>query len=339
MKQKVLRYCSLALLPAGANFFAETRLMKLIRFMMLANFVLSMSSSIGTLYSSWNNGVTFSSLANTTLAVSRIIAVAFLVKQRKQIEEFLSGLVEVIPGKDLRRILWIIYRLTPMAYLIIALKSIESVLFLSTRNFRLSFILWKLTDDATSCWVAMTCSTYAVALHMLFFFINQQTCVLQRKLISSPNILHTIRSYTTAVEEQHERFEKLFSLMPFLWFFSLVVETPRTVYILSRTNLVDFLLLFSWIVNGLVCPVCVCFLISSFESVLSRSIDRIHDFLFEKCNMQSSDRMEAISVLKSVKSIQFTGLSFFALNRSFVLSLTGTLFTVSALLDQYMKGG
>ena len=226
-----------------------------------------------------------------------------------------------------------------MSFTIILTKMGEFTYYRVMHNNRTGILYhtWRVSEELSGCWITMTCAAYAIALRIIFVCFTRKTCLLQLKMLSYPDPASAVRNYACEVSELHERFENCFNLMPLLWFFTAVIEGPRVVMVLSRCSLVEFLLFVSWPINCIVAPIVVCFLISSLKSQMEKRLTDTYRLLCKNKCIRCQDNNEILFNLDSIKSQQFTGFGFFAMNRSFVLSLVGTIFTVSALLDQYIK--
>lgn len=76
-------------------------------------------------------------------------------------------------------------------------------------------------------------------------------------------------------------------------------------------------------------------LVSVDQSSLSDMVDQAQDLIMVHHTKGVCDDILAIRELKSIKSIKFMGLSFFSIDKSFVLSYIGTVLTFSALISTY----
>ena len=332
----MLKRCSLCLVTVGANFFVKNRGMKVLRTVMRIFVLIAIIGSIQNVQKDWVGGLSLTATANTTFVASRIIILTSLIFRRRHFEEFLREIVSVVPYGELKRIHRFILVVTTSVFTILLILIHAYMTLPKYWGSDLVWYTWRFVESLSLCWITLTCGMYAIALKILFASFAQKTHLLKLKIMTGADASVQLRYYRSEVQELHARFENLFNLMPLLWFCAVVVEGPRIVLILYDSTLIEFLLFLCWPVNCIVSPVAVCFLVSSLMSRMNSSLNDVFQLICKNRNHLPVP-CEIIHHIESLKSLQFTGLSFFAINRSFVLSLIGTIFTVSALLEQYMK--
>jgi hypothetical protein len=162
--------------------------------------------------------------------------------------------------------------------------------------------------------------------------ITDLTNILARKKACHKAIL----PYINNIRNQHKQFERLLSIHPFLWFlFGIIGSTGFVNGIINNPmNPLNFFFGF----NDYGAPIIVVVTVSHLQASFCEEIDKAIDVVENSESMSIADQMLLHRDLTSLKSLTHTGLSYFTLDKSFVMSYAGSVLTFAALISGFSKG-
>lgn len=328
-KAKVLMACSLLLFTSGSNFFVKSEVGRRIRCLFRILFVIVSCFFAYLTFVFWRSfGLSLTFLSFAAYSCGFVSCYVVLILRRKSCESLMRQIMRRVTQTDLHRV-W------KEAVVLLVLTSVlwvydYVVALTSWSRSDASYYVNSVTEALTPNWIMVTCSFYVIVFRLLSFY---QIRIMQnaiRSATNEPRKLDVIQITARLIRDSNDEFDRLFSLMPFMWFAHGIISTPSYVsYLRSSLSLLPM------ISTSVFAPIVVVMVISCVQSSMDRLLMEAKDLIARNQVIASSEKLLLLRDLNLLKEIRFTGLSFFQLDKSFVLAYSGSVVTFSALIATY----
>lgn len=332
--EKILSFCSISLVVTGANLFIRQKTLIILRTLFrtwFATFALYINFE-HLMFTYGIQGFSLTFAAHLVFHLTRITCLTIIISKRRQIESFAIRSLDCMSKPDLS-LIW-------KKVLIINLIMFSVKLFIfgmfglltNKLYYGFSALLHMILYGTVSCF-SETCGFYSIMLFILSARIHATLDCIEKRFKEGEG---TVSHYVSKIHADVKEFDHLFSFLPFCWFIVTVVETPRMILAL-KVYMCDFGRVFDAIAaifNLTVSPLLVCVLISHVKSSINDAVDNVYHKVVTS-NQTPGQKILIRYELKTLKNISFTGLEFFTIDRSFVLSIIGAVCTVYVLIATY----
>ncbi|KAI1292767.1 hypothetical protein HDE_06850 [Halotydeus destructor] len=177
--------------------------------------------------------------------------------------------------------------------------------------------------------VALYCKTYDLIVHLREALLDN----VRNTLVTDEPYLKAAIVSKRKLDVYMKRFEKIYNVFPFMWFSYLFVRSSGFILYLMKANTTlkligpvlnyasDLLIIFAMLLH-----------LDRTEGRLAEKVDECDNWLFEVCPKFSDLSSKLRSELR--KKVKCTAMSYFELNRTLVLSFSGSLITFTVLFVQ-----
>lgn len=280
-------------------------------------------------------GLSLNSLNWTVTTIGFVSCVSQLIGRRSSFEAFLT---EITAGLDQQSLRIRTKEAICISFVVYTTGLIKSALYCCHR---VSGGRWSYRTVVYTTafwypdWIIMTCAFYFVALRLLYSSLQQQLSRVKQCVRSGNLASGAIRVSAKQMRGSCDEFDRLFGIMPFMWFLFGILAAPDTLSEISHfdgnvSELISNLQVFS-------VPVLVVLLAAAEHSSLVQVVHQIQDLLSRSESLSPGQESLILRDLDSLTQFQFTGLAFFSLDRSFILSYVGTVATFAALIASFAR--
>jgi hypothetical protein len=141
------------------------------------------------------------------------------------------------------------------------------------------------------------------------------------------------------IRDSSREFDNLLSLLPFLWFLFGIIGAPEAIISTVKHEGTDLILSCIVLLRNIVSPIVAAYLTSVTRCSINDMVNQAQDQVMMHHTKGCCDDILVLRELDSVKAIRMTGLSFFEIDKSFIISYIGTVLTFAALISTYMNNG
>lgn len=327
LRNKIIASISLPIFFSGSGLFLESRVLKCIRCVLRLIYLFMCGRSAYLIYTSvQRTGLSITTVSQTQYAVSRFLSFGLLMIRRKEIESLIIDCFHSADQKSLKEL----FRSITIINVIVAVSLIGGPLTGMPWRDSLPDIIFKTLQTFSAPWVDATSAFYCILLQVL---LVHQKLVIRR---ICPNI-QSVREGRRLTCLMNDRFDRLFSYLPFLWFLNGIIEVSFFTMVTATAKSVHETIVNAlWIMGSITPPVIVCIVVSNMEASIAKEIDACHNKISQCVRMTASESLLLKTELDQIK-LRVTGLSFFELNRSLALSYIGNVITFAALIGTYIK--
>lgn len=332
--KKILRFCSLVLIFTGSNLFVRHKPLAILRILFRTWFAVFAAYNFKYLAQMWmGKGFSLTFLATLMFHLVRITFFILIILRRKRIESFVVRCLNCIHKPNLSKI-W--KKILIINFLIFSLKLFDFATFripkYSMKNGLFALLTRMIHDLTVSCF-SETCGLYSIMLFILSARIHATINSIERRFKEGEGV---VSHYISSIHSDVQTFDSLFSFLPFCWFGNGVVETPRTILALIQymSNFQRSVNVIVWVINLTISPLLICLQISYVKNNINDAVDSVYHKVVTS-NQMPGQKILIRFELETLKDINFTGLSFFTIDRSLILSLIGAVCTVSVLIATY----
>lgn len=336
----------MVLFATGSNLFVSSLCGRYFRWLFrLFSFIVIAYCFKFTVTQCMANGLSLISIESFSFSCGFMLANIILILRTTRSELLLRNLVSSIPPAKLsslyKKIILLIILMNVFRVMELAIgDSLSSELGYKSKHSSQTVV--DLVSDAAEFvvepfmdWPLTTTSFYWIAANILMLYKNQISTCLQQKLTMNRydflNVMRAVKDITTA----HSEFESLYSFLPFLWLLDGILSTPGNLNFLRHSyNTRNISHAFKTVRYATPAFVVICWIFKSHES-LCETIDQIEGMIAICDKMAFSEKSFVIRELDKLRRLKLTGMSFFNLDRSFIMSYTGTVFTFAALIASY----
>lgn len=326
--------CSLLLVLTGCNLFVRSKFLKAIRWTLRVWFIVCSLLILNGMSEKYRKTkLSLSSLAYTSYAFGLSVSFGYLLVYRKRYESLLTSLIHTATENDLQRWRKMIGKVNVLLTIFypieIVMNQIAGFLSLPSQTLSLdnSQVMWTLVSLFTN-WVSSTCGFYVIVKKLLFLCHKELLLDSVNRLSSGRIELPVISRRAKLIRDSSRDFDQLFSIFPFLWFFFGILGAPLNLLSMAKLSGIDQLMGLMFFVRNTVIPVVAAIPISMDQSALFDTVSQAQDLIMMHHTKGACDDGLAIRELESIKSIKFTGMSFFNIDKSFILSYIGTILTL-----------
>lgn len=340
-RKQVLASCSLLLAFNGANLFIRSRFLRSIRWTCRIWCLGSILTLIfGNILQFRESGISLTSLAYSSYALSFGVCNTYLISRRERLEQLFAYFLSNITKQQivkLRRYIGIVNLSILTFSLTEYLVGEFEVMSKEPPDPRLvSFfgLLWNVMIITTD-WIPLTCGFYVIGMRLLSLYHKNlvENCVIQ---IQNGNTdLMEISKTAKLIRNSSREFDDIFSILPFLWFLFGIVGAPKAIHRAAGSQGILQFLSCMFLIRNIIAPIIAAYVTSIDRSSISDLVDQAQDQVMMHHAKGASDDMFVVAELNSIKSIKFTGLSFFEIDKSFIISYIGTVLTFAALISTY----
>lgn len=335
----ILRSCSLALVLNGCNLFVRSRFGELVRSFFLLWVVAAFAWYIkdsSDIYAQ-RKGISFGCVSQLSNAIGLVACILPLSRRKKQVESFVRTIVPRVREQDLHRIQTEIWCLNIG---LLAYNVIEVLIQLARRviegpdPFTLHTISWLVRFGSN--WILSTTGFYLIMVRLLI--ASHSTLLLRATRNLSDRGSHVsfrIRWTLKSIQDTNDEFERLFSVMPFMWFMLGALTAPAGITMAKVTGLMGYLYAV-FMIRLFVFPIAVTLILDHLQSALRTQVIQAQVLVLKSRAMEAMEELLVLRDLDQVADMRFTGFSFFILNKSFVLSYVGSVVTFAALIANYI---
>jgi hypothetical protein len=347
-KKQVLSSCSLLLAWNGANLFAGSRFLRIIRWMLRLCFLVgTLTLAMGIIGVLTESGLSLTFLAYASYSGSFVIGIACLIIRRGRIETLFISLISNLSTRDVEKLLRYI-GLVNLSILMFTLfeysiSRFTHILQLSRNsnidhNDSLPTIAWSLMMIITN-WVPNTAGFYIIGNRILFLYHKKLMAETVRTLDGGYADIGSISRTAKLIRDSSREFDHLFSILPFLWFLYGIIGAPKAIIEAVKPQGAEQILSCMFLLRNIVAPILAAYRTSVTRSSINDMVDHAQDLVMMRHTKGCCDDILVVRELDSIKSIRLTGLSFFGIDKSFIISYIGTVLTFAALISTYMNNG
>ena len=341
-RSKLLNRCSLILLPSGGHMFLQSRAAIVFGCVLKIWFVAAVLASAHSVWRIWNDGGTSIRLLNAISYFSgMIVSHALLFWKRRKVEQLLTKLADGIDEMDcLNLIRWIymlmLLYLSQVIYFVVA----QAYRFING-EFRTTLVIIKRIISTSSIgpayWIASSSIFYWTVMQMMFMFQKGKLEHLKRYVSIQKEKLDYQVAYVAicAIKKVVVEFENLISLLPFLWFMYGTISSSAMVFKIVK-NPSDISNLF-YTVADYAPPVVVVIAAARVAQNIGRLTEDIMCAVNSNSHHGEGMKLLLLRELDSLKALKLTGMSYFTLDRSFLLSYIGSVLTFAVLIAGFKK--
>ena len=188
---------------------------------------------------------------------------------------------------------------------------------------------------STVNWVPTTSVFYWIVLQLLVTYHKQQMLWLVLNLANKKIDYEVVRSTCRRVRESCESFENNLSFLPFYWFLFGMVASTQSVYDLIRDP--SNILSLSYTLFDYLPPILVVLAASHASEESIAMVNRVIDCVASSKALELANKFLMLRELESIRQLRQTGMSFFLLDRSFLVSYVGSVLTFAALIAGFTR--
>ena len=339
LKDQILASCSLLLVLNGCNLFVTRRILLIVRCIFRVWFIVcAITLANGAAVEYYHSHLSLSFLAYLSYAFGFVVSCWILMMRRKRYEDLIAYLISNMTTTDLSSIRNLILAISVPLFVFYSAEIVTFNLlnYYPPSDVARNKIVRNFVNLSTS-WIAYSAGFYVIVIKMLFLYHKSLLLDLVKQ-ISCGRIDHvTISRKAKLIRDSSRDFDRLFSVFPFLWFVFGILGAPgaltRTVAMRGAQQLVGL----TFALRNFATSLMVALLVSVSKSSLSDTVNEAQDWIMIQVLPGKSACEDGLAIreLDSIKSINFTGLSFFSLDKSFILSYIGTVCTFAALIASY----
>ena len=332
--QQLLDRCSLVLFLSGAHLFARTRKAKLVRCVLRVWFLCAIIPLIKAWIGFAEKGFGVAVMTYSTYICATITSNGVLMMRSKQLERFLEKLVKNINANDRKTILRklsCVHGIYVAQIIILVIIIISSFHPFSDKSvLQIINNIYQAIGSCTTYWILSSCSFYWIALRIMSAHHKTLIKSLLQATFQKNCTYRMTEPMFLSIRQSSIEFERNLSFVPFLWFLYGVVGSSPLVYGLVRdpANALHV----AYALLDYVPPMIVVVAVSRSMERCFESSEKVVRVVASNESIKSSDQSLILRELDSMKTIRLTGMSYFTLDRSFLMSYVGSVLTFAALM-------
>ena len=271
--------------------------------------------------------------------IAAIIANGFLVLKSTQLERWLESIIDDISQSDqkiLLKNLNIMHLLCALTISLVSMAHVYQLLpFSNKTSLYIIYRIYKVACICTVYWSFSSCVFYWIALRIMSSYHKGQMKRIIHVATQKNCTYEMIGPMIKSIMQSLIAFEHNLSFLPFLWFLYGIVSVAGYVYGLMRHsgNTAEYL----YALLDYLPPVIVVIAVSRSMEQLSVLIEEAVSLVASNESIKSSQQFLILRELDSLTAIQLTGLRYFTMNRSFLVSYVGSVLTFAALMAGFLK--
>lgn len=342
-RRRLRSSCSLPVAQTGTELFLKSRWFIRLRWCLRLFFVFGAISYSFSEAESWlADGMTTDSLASTSFVIGCFITNIHLMMNRKRMEKLILTLTSVLRSQTVRSLYW----QNMVIFVIMTVSNFLEV----CRQQQLKLYDYKSGDfwdrlglagnavaDFVMEWIPGQATFYWMTVQMLFLYQRRILSGIIRVSCTGDSDFRHFRSSLSLIRSVAQEFDDLFSILPLMWFFNQFVSCPNSILnVLHATKINKWEVLYN-VLRYHVMPLVMVYFMSRLQDGVNHDVDRTIDRASDLKGLTFCQINFMIRELESIKSIKLTGMSFFVLDKSFLLSYIGTVLTFAALIATYAR--
>ena len=271
-------------------------------------------------------------LTNASFTIRLISACGLLIWRRPQLEKMISHMAEHATMIEARS-------------LVCSLTYFEALIAIQVTYFVVSRI-WKIESERGEAfleiasafleyWIMMTCIFYYTVLQVMYLHVKRHMDVVMLHASTKHLELALVCKAAFSITQSVEEFDRLMSPLPFLWFRFGMVSAAGSVYGIIKDPS-DFMALVLLMQDYLPPILVVC----SATRVFERGVAMAASICRQVTSNKSLETRQSILMLReldSLKAMRLSGMGFFSLDKSFLLSYVGSVLTYAALIAGFTR--
>jgi hypothetical protein len=274
------------------------------------------------------HGLTNETLWTMSYLLTKVICYTAIIMRQKRIERLVRSISTDIPAdKRIQRVIRM-SRLFTTIFLVQVIVNITNGILVINRHTIVDVMM--LVSKFTSQWIMITSIFYWNMLQLLSIFAEQQLACIKVNVESKYSDMVFVVTRLTTIADRVREFERLFSPIPFLWFAFAIISASATVFSVIR-NPSDYLNLFYNTMDYLP-PILVVMAVDDVFGKLRNESDILTTGVTLNSSVGIGDKILLINEIKKLKELRLTGMNFFSLDRSFILSYIASVLTFAALI-------
>ena len=331
-ENKLLSRCSLVLSVSGAHLFAHTKKATIVRWILRALCASAILMRFELLWRLSSTVSTIISISFLTFILLNIASVYLLVRNREKLETLLTALVQGIGEPAIRRL----EHFVALVHILFVLQAVlVFAVFLNARHpssmrlFDVTRYITYYVGVSVSNWIITTALFYWIMMQILFAYQKQQMLKLKHGLSLKKVDGRMLRSTMIDVRKSSDAFEEILSFLPFLWFLYGMINSSASIYRLIRS---PSIMMITYIIRDYIPPLLVVVAVDRAVTKFAAITDQVIDSLAHNTQIELKDRLHLLHDLDSIRAKRLTGLAFFTLEKSFLVSYVGSVLTFAALI-------
>lgn len=335
---KILTCTSVLLFWSGSNLFVKTKAGRFIRRLFQAWLLVVIVCAFHVTLKTWlKNGMSLSSLAFTAYDIGIVVCYAVIICRRQAFESLIKHIITHVRCEDLRRLYIESVVLISLMYSEFFAMRLVQVFLLENPSREFPFLkdVTLVVELTTPNWIAVTCIFYFIVFRLLSFYHMLLIEKSLQILIRDPREVQVMRVTMTHIRDTSREFDGLFNIMPFMWFVHGILAAPAYVLYLTSQRVSDALTVLPFILVSLLSPIAVTLTISQLQSSFFVMLDNAQSLIIRSISVSETQELLLLRDMDSLKSIRFTGCSFFSLDKSFIMAYLGSVVTFASLIATY----
>jgi len=288
--------------------------------------------------SGWRRkGPSFHLLINVSFLVGAFASHAVLFVKQSKLETFISHMADQVHLSDARPLVrklsvlltfLLVQNAVYIVYQVLQVQKSESQRQLIDSVFAVSF-------GPTCFWIMSTCVFYWTILNIFLLFHERQLAMLcdpiTGKLVDHAHVCNVVN----LVMDSANTFDQLLSPLPFVWFAHGMVSSSGLIYGLIE-NPSDYINLF-FTLHDYVPQILVAISAARIVGKVKEMAATAGRLVRSSKSISQVDKILLLYELDTLRALELTGMSYFSLDRSFVLSYVGSVMTFAALMAGFTK--
>lgn len=266
-----------------------------------------------------------------------------LVMRRKTCEVFLRRTISNIDIRDhqtiSRNISWINYLV--VFQVIFQFLSLIWLLVVNWSHFSV-YKAMRVVTWLNPQFIEITSGFYLIILMILMASHKSLIRTCSRHIETRGQLVATVMSTIRLIRDSSREFEDLFNVLPVTWFAYGILGAPSIITTWNASLAAGpsiFCVYFMHSVESLVPAIFTVYVVSRLHSSFIQEVDKLRDLIISRKCGDGSEVSVFLTAweLDSLKHIRFTGMSFFALDKSFILTFVGAFATFATLISSFAK--
>ena len=339
VKSKVLSRMSLVLFFMGSNMSICSRWLKLLRLLFLAVFIISGANVIRMLVLrfSWDP-FTLGLLANCSWTMAFILSNFLLIWRHRRLEQFMTSMIDFIDLSDVRTLGRRCIMRTGGIFLFMALATIRgnySKFMTSDPESILMTFLNCILQLSNSYWILTTSMFYGTVVELLLLFHGRKLDLLLQHLSRGHCDFDFVYDTAQSLIASVARFEELMSFLPVLWFGNNLISGAGILKISfahAGANGNGIVIMIHDYLPPMLVVLSACRGMNARASLVDKAVTAV-----AQKNVSGEEKLLAMTELRRLADMtQLTGMSFFTMDKNFLLSFVGAVLTYAALFQSYI---
>ena len=333
VKSKVLSRMSLVLFFMGSNMSIRSRWLKLLRILIRAVFIIGGADLIRMMLVKLSSGrFTLGTMASSSWTTACILSNFMLIMRQRRLEQFMTSLIDSVHLSDVRTLGRRCVLRTGGVFLFMAtVTAMRTYSRFVNDEPVLILITFPISQLSNSFWIVTTGVFYGTVIELLLLFHERKMHMILQHLSRGHCDFVFVYDTVQAVITSVARFEELMSFLPVIWFGNNLISGAGILNMSFTDHDGNGFVI---VTHDYLPPMLA--ILSACRGMDARAslVDKVVTAVARK-DMSGETKLLAMTELRRLADMQLTGMSFFTLDRTFLLAFIGAVLTYAALFYSY----